>query len=122
MLDTPLLVSPSYAKPLYLKPFADFWRDMRRIGSTTGTLAVVGYSLPPYDDYVRQALYAAVRNFQHYDTGGLIQKTNIRFVDYRPTEADREAYRAVYRFVDWDRADTCFTGFSHEAVDMIFAA
>jgi hypothetical protein len=95
---------------------------MASIGSGNGTLAIIGYSLPPYDDYVKQALYAAVRNFQHYDAGGIIQKTNIRLVDFRRTEAEKEAYRSAYRFVDWSRAETCFSGFSYEAIDMIFAA
>ncbi len=119
---TPLLVSPSYSKILYLKPLEDFWADSASAGSLNGTLAIIGYSLPLHDNYVRQALYAAVRNFQYYDTGELIPKTNIRLVDLRSGDAAQEAYRSIYRFVDWNRADVCFNGFGDEAIEMVFAA
>lgn len=122
LLDPPFLISPSYSKALYLPKLGDFWRDIDSIGSTNGTLAIVGYSLPAYDEYVRQALYAAVRNFQHYDTGDLVSKTKLKIVDYRPTQAEQNLYRATYRFVDWSRAETHFEGFSADAIRMLFAA
>lgn len=120
MLDTPLLVSPSFAKPLYLGPLHDLWRDMSSIGSFNSALCVIGYSLPAYDDYVRQALYSAVRNFQHFDATGVVEKTSIKIVDYRPTRKQQRAYRETYRFVDWARAEAEWGGFSHRAIKMIF--
>ncbi|MDP9194618.1 MAG: SIR2 family protein [Acidobacteriota bacterium] len=120
LLDTPLLISPSFSKPLYLRPLHDLWRDMSSIGSFNSTLAIVGYSLPPYDDYVLQALYAAVRNFQHVDATGIVEKTSIKIVDYRTTDASQQQYRNAYRFVDWARADVDWNGFSERSLDMIF--
>jgi SIR2-like protein len=120
MLDTPLLVSPSYSKPLYLQPLHDLWRDMSSIGSFNSALCIVGYSLPPYDDYVVQALYAAVRNFQHFDATGVVEKASVKIVDYRTTEESRQEYRDTYRFVDWTRAKADWNGFSEQSLDMIF--
>jgi hypothetical protein len=81
---------------------------------------VIGYSLPAYDDYVRQALYSAVRNFQHFDATGVVEKTSIKIVDYRPTRKQQRTYRETYRFVDWARAEAEWGGFSHRAIKMIF--
>jgi hypothetical protein len=120
MLDPPLLVSPSFAKPLYLGPLHDLWRDMSSIGSFNSMLCVIGYSLPVYDDYVRQALYSAVRNFQHFDATGVVEKTSIKIVDYRPTQHQQQVYRDTYRFVDWARTEAEWDGFSHRAIEMIF--
>jgi hypothetical protein len=122
LLDPPFLISPSYSKALYLPQLGDFWRDIDSIGSTNGTLAIIGYSLPAYDEYVRQALYAAVRNFQHHDTGDLVPKTKLKLVDYQQTPKGQDLYRATYRFVDWARAETHFEGFSSDAIRMLFAA
>jgi hypothetical protein len=119
---SPLIVSPSYSKLLYLHPLNDFWNGLDEVGSLNGTLAIIGYSLPSYDEYVRQALYAAVRNFQHYDTGAIIPKTTMRIVDYRPNSVAREEFRTTYRFVDWDRVDSYFDGFDDKAIEMLFAA
>lgn len=120
VLDAPFLISPSYSKPLYLAPLHDLWTDMSSIGSFNSSLCVVGYSLPRYDDYVLQALYSAVRNFQHVDATGVVDKTSIKIVDYRPTDAKQQEYRDTYRFIDWNSAEVDWNGFSERSIDMIF--
>jgi hypothetical protein len=120
VLDPPLLVSPSFAKPLYLSPLHDLWRDMSSIGSFNSMLCVIGYSLPAYDDYVRQALYSAVRNFQHFDATGVVEKASVKIVDFRQTQEQQQVYRDTYRFVDWARTEAEWGGFSHRAIEMIF--
>jgi len=117
---SPVIISPSYSKVLYLNSLVDFWDGFDSVGSLNGTLAIIGYSLPPYDEYVRQALYSAVRNFQHYDTGTIIPKTTMRVVDYRPTEIARQEFLDTYRFVEWDRVDTYFGGFDSKAIEILF--
>lgn len=120
-IDAPLIVSPSFNKILYLNPLADLWEGIDTAGSLNGAVIVIGYSLPRYDEYVRMALYRTIRNFQHYDTGGLIPKTNMRLVDYRSTPESEVEYRNIYRFVEWERADIFFGGFGPAAVPWIFA-
>lgn len=120
-IDAPLIVSPSFNKILYLTPLAEFWEGFDTAGSLNGTVIIIGYSLPRYDEYVRMALYRTIRNFQHYDTGKLVPKTNMRLVDYRASQESQLDYRNTYRFVEWDRAEVFFDGFGPATVPWIFA-
>lgn len=121
-IDAPLIVSPSYSKIVYLSPIAELWNGFDGFGVGNGTLAIVGYSLPTHDEYVRQAIYSTFRNFQHVDLGEYLRKTPLRFVDRRSTESAQDEYRSTYRFADWTRSEAYFGGFDRGAVDMLFAA
>jgi len=116
----PLILAPSYHKLLYADPLKELWWGMDSAGSLMDTMAIVGFSLPPHDQYAVQAIYAAVRNFQHYDTGDLIRKYPLRFVDFCQSPAEREKLMERYRFVDWHRAEMDEDGFRPDAVPFLF--
>jgi hypothetical protein len=121
-IEAPLIVSPSYSKIVYLSPIVELWNGFNGFGVGNGTVAIVGYSLPSHDEYIQQVIYSIFRNFQHVDLGEYLQKTLLRFVDRRETEAEQAAYRGTYRFADWARSEAYFGGFDRRAVDMLFAA
>jgi proline dehydrogenase len=69
-----------------------------------------------------QAIYHIARNYQHYEpdfTHNGRKKTKVRIVDFQPTESAATAFRHRYRFLDWDRTETCFSGFDSVAVDWL---
>ena len=118
LIDVPFIVSPSYQKLVHLSPIRKFWQSFDSAGAVNSKLAVIGFSLPDYDEYVRQALYWTVRNFQEVNS---VEKSDVVLVDYRQSQDQIEDYKSNYRFVNWAKARTHFDGLDSQAIDMIFS-
>jgi hypothetical protein len=119
--QAPLVVSPSSSKILYLNPLRDFWYGWNSGGSLNQCLAIIGYSLPKHDEYVRQALATMILNFQRYDPHlPGFTKTNLKVVDKQSSRSAVKRYKSAYSFVDWRRADRHLEGFDKAAIEMIF--
>ena len=120
---SPVLLAPSYQKLVYAPTFAEFWNGLGRSGGSTLGMGVIGFSLPKHDEYVLQALYSLARNYTDswYDSdfGGL-RKLPLRLVDYQTSPEGRAAYEERYRFLNWERTETCYDGFGDAAVDFLF--
>lgn len=118
----PRLVNPSTAKAVYAKRSRYLWWDMGRAGEYNLGVAVIGYSLPRHDDYVRQALFRVTKNFQENwwdaDLAGK-KKSPMLLIDRQADEAGRSAYRARYGFVDERKARFYFGGFDAEALRLL---
>jgi hypothetical protein len=119
VIEAPLMLAPSRHKLLYSDPLKELWWGIDSGGSFMERVSIVGFSLPVHDQYAVQALYAIVRNFQHYDTDGLVAKAPLQFVDWCPTELEAQRLRERYRFVDWQRAELDGQGFRPEAVELL---
>lgn len=119
VLYAPLLLSPSWHKLLYSDPLKELWRGIRSGGSWMEQVTIIGFSMPPHDQYTVQALYSICRNFQNYDTDGLVTKGKLRFVDWCPRTADVKRLKKRYRFVNWRRAEVDPSGFRPEAVNFV---
>lgn len=122
-LASPRLLPPSTTKLLYATQLNNFWEGMRDGGYQNFGMAIVGFSLPQHDDYVRQILYELVTHYQRYnwDKDELGRKKSpLTIVDYLPGESDHVRFRERYRFVDWSRATLIREGFDHAALDQIF--
>lgn len=120
-LTSPLIISPSHSKMIYLNPLTEFWNGYNYSGTGNGTVTIIGFSLPEHDEYIRQPLYYLVDNFQNNDYWkGFLEKTNLKMVDYKQSQSDIDAYKKNYSFVDWSRTDCYFNGFNEESLDVIF--
>jgi hypothetical protein len=119
----PFILSPSYSKLLYASPLLSFWYGIEKGAAWDLGMAIVGFSLPSHDEYVRQALYSLTRgytdNWWDEEFVGK-RKLPLRIVDFRPGDEDRQALHERFRFVDWSRTQTFFDGFSEEAVEFLF--
>lgn len=114
----PLILSPSHTKILYFQPLKEFWYGLQESGGVSLSLGVIGYSLPPYDDYARQALYHVFRNYTgHAPDLELFghRKTKVRILDYRPDIKSETDLRNRYRFTDWNRTELRLDGFSEDS-------
>jgi hypothetical protein len=122
LLQAPFLVAPSAYKTLYLNRLIEFWNGIARVGAGFTRMAIIGFSLPLHDHYVRQPVYDLVRNYQSSDTTILgNKKADLLMVDLRGDEDTQHSYRETYRFVDWARARADFSGFSGKAVESLFS-
>ena len=113
-------------KIVYADKIREFWYGLYRAGHLNYGMAVVGYSLPPQDEYARQAIYALVRNYQESegwdeDMCGL-RKSPLVLVDLCPDSESLQRFHGRYRFVNWDRARLIRGGFNSEAVAAMFAS
>ena len=117
LLDTPLILSPSYQKLLYANPLLEFWRDIYRAGIFLDRLVYIGYSMPQHDNYARQAFHRMTRSFFRSTYGN---KQNLKLVDFRQSREENDEFKASYGFVDWERTDCYFDGFDVNAIQMIF--
>ena len=125
MSATPWILSPSYSKILYADVVRDFWYGIDRAGSMNYGAGIIGYSLPPHDEYIRQIVYTIVRNYQESEqtlnVGDThIKKTNFKIIDLCKCAEEEAKIKGRYRFVDWNRTDLYVKGFDQEAVRLIF--
>jgi hypothetical protein len=123
-LATPSLLNPSAMKILYSQMVREFWWGLGDVGGMNFRMAIIGFSLPPQDEYVRQVIYRLVKNYQRiswdktWDDVGH-KKTPLLLVDFRDSAEAEEAFRQRYAFVDWRKAQTCFSGFNEEALELL---
>ena len=123
-LATPSLLNPSSMKILYSQMLRDFWWGLGNVGAMNFRMAIIGFSLPSQDEYARQVIYRLVRNYQSvswdktWDDVGH-KKTPVVLVDFRSTAEEEKAFRQRYAFVDWSKAQSCFSGFGENALDIL---
>ena len=116
---TPVLLNPSPAKLVYSTIFRGFWDGLGRLGVFNFGMTIIGFSMPPQDEYLRQVLYRLVRNYQdaHPDDGALGHtKTPLVLIDYRSSKQSRRELLDRYRFVDFDKTIVLWNGFDEEAL------
>jgi hypothetical protein len=120
--NAPFLLSPSHVKFVYAEPILSFWHGMGRSGGYNLGLSVIGFSLPPHDDYIRIGLYQMLSNYRSWwDSPMLgVLKDYARFVDFRPTPESRVEYQERYRFADPERSKFHYEGFGPGAIDFLF--
>ena len=97
---------------------------MNRAGSLNFGVAIVGFSLPTQDEYVRQIIYTLVTNYQRISWGEEVfekTKTPLALVTYFENKDDELAFRKRYRFVNWERTILHGKGFDLTTLDSIFA-
>lgn len=118
----PLILAPSQTKLFYAQPLREFWWGLQRAGGLNLALAVVGYSLPPYDVYARQALYHVFCNYTGYEPDLEFngqKKRKVRILDYRPDTDSGADIRDRYRFADWRRTDLRLDGFNEDSLEWL---
>ncbi|WP_075109844.1 SIR2 family protein [Halofilum ochraceum] len=118
----PLVLTPSHNKIFYSGPLRPFWWGLQRLGGLNRSLSVIGYSLPPYDEYAKQVLYHIFSNFTEVEPDLELagrKKGPARILDYDPSDKNDAEIRDRYRFVNWDRTEICLDGFSAASMDWI---
>jgi hypothetical protein len=122
LTQSPLIISPSYNKLVYLNPLKDYWWGFNRIGPLENRVAVIGFSLPEHDEYIRQPLYHLINNYQYFfNDKSFTHKAKLKLIDYRTNDTDIKQYKKRYKFVDKKMADFYFNGFNQQALDIIFS-
>jgi hypothetical protein len=122
---TPLILSPSSSKVLYANPLKPLWRGLQKAGGLNFGLGVVGYSLPHYDEYARQALYHLMRNYTEYEFNTEImglKKSPARILDYSKPGSSNWQIRKNYSFMNWDRCELNTSGLTVDAIDWLMQA
>ena len=121
-MSAPLIVSPSRHKLMYLNRVTEFWECLgKNAGIYEQGFTIIGYSLPDYDDYVRVPLFNWVRNYQTTESP-MGHKANLKLIDLRETADAQLKYKHAYRFVDWEKTDVHFGGFTSASLDMNLAS
>lgn len=121
--NAPFILSPSHVKFVYASPIMSLWNGLGRSGGYNLGVSVIGFSLPPHDEYIRIGLHQMLRNYSSWWDSPMIDgvlKDYARFVDYKPSEPERDAYVERYRFAGTDRSRFFFDGFGHRSLDFLF--
>jgi len=117
--ESPLIVSPSFSKILYLNPLREFWNGFNNEGSSNKRVVIIGFSLSAHDEYLKQAVYRLIYNFQNYERR-YYNKSRLKIVDFAENKKEIKDFKKRYSFVNWRRADCYFEGFNQKSIDMIF--
>lgn len=118
-LATPVLLNPSPLKLVYSSIFQEFWNGLGRDGALNFGMTIIGFSLPPHDEYLRQVMHRLVTNYQtkHWDDCFLgHRKSPLVMIDFRSDETGRQDLLDRYRFIDLSKASTLWNGFNKEAL------
>lgn len=121
--NAPFLLSPSHVKFVYADPILSFWRGIGRSGGYNLGVSVIGFSLPPHDEYIRIGLYQMLSNYGSWWNETMFDgtlKDYARFVDYRTNDDQIAEYRSRYRFADSEKSRFCYGGFGHDALEFLF--
>ena len=118
--EVPFVIPPSYSKLVYLNPLTEFWAGFSKSGVYEKRVAIIGFSLPEHDEYIRQPLFWFIHNFQSNESP-ISKKTKLKIVDRKSTIWEINDYKTRYNFVDWNKADCYFDGFNDRALEMIFS-
>lgn len=118
----PLVLAPSTAKPLHGSPLVPLWEGLLQNASLSGTLAVIGCSLPTGDPYVRQVAhnYATQIGASLQDQNALPwPQTQMKVVDYRQDRVGVAELHSRFRFMPRAHTDFVVDGFSLATLDDI---
>lgn len=119
----PFILAPSNMKVFYSKPLKDFWWGIQEAGGLNLGIGIVGYSLPAYDNYAKQALYHIIRNYQNYEPDLSFDgrtKAKLRILDFDPDSvSENKTIELRYRFSDPNRTEFWYKGFNDAAVDWL---
>jgi hypothetical protein len=119
-LATPTLIAPSTAKVVYSSQFSEFWSGQGAAGAHNFRMVIIGYSLPPHDEYAHQFIYRAATNYQNIPGERIDrrrgEKEPLIFVDLCKNATQQTELQKRYRFIDWSRARAFFGGFNEDVV------
>ena len=121
--ETPWILSPSRSKILYSPIVHAFWYGIGQSGGWNLGMAIIGFSLPNHDEYLRQALYLLLRNYQemYWDEDFFGKnKCRLKVVDYLEDDVAKQAFKHRYNFVDWDKTELIEGGFNEGTADAVF--
>jgi hypothetical protein len=118
-MAVPSLINPSTTKVIFARQFADFWRGLGRTGGGNHRMVIIGFSMPPHDDYARQVIYRLAENYQqiHYDRRK--PKEPIILVDFRTTKRSRHQLLKRYAFFDMQKTELQLGGFAETVLDRL---
>jgi len=117
-------MSPSHVKFVYAPQVLDFWFGLGRAGGWNLGIAIIGFSLPKDDDYVRIGLFNLIDNYQvSWWNQKLFDnlKENIKLIDLRKDDASVSEYKKRFRFVDEGKANYFLSGFGSDAVKFLYS-
>lgn len=121
-LATPRMLAPSTQKVVYAPTMGDLWRGSRYDGGYASRLVVIGYSLPPQDEYARQVIYRILTNFQETPPDRIhpkFSREKLMIVSLCRNSAESSALRERYRFLDWCKTRLFADGFNDAVVDAL---
>jgi hypothetical protein len=121
--NAPFILSPSHVKFVYAEPLLSFWRGLGRAGGYNLGISVIGFSLPPHDEYLRVALFQIISNYQQSEWNSEILgcfKDDVKLIDFRTDDPSIAAYKKSYGFVDDSKAQYRFNGFGQDAIKLLF--
>jgi len=115
--ESPLIISPSYTKMVYLNEIVDLWYGLNSWGNHCASMTIIGFSLPEHDEYVRQVLFHIIDNYlDQEDLKAIYIKPPLRIVDKINNGKDINRLKSRYSFVDWSQVMLFKNGFSDEAI------
>ena len=120
----PLILSPSKSKIFYINPLASFWKGIQKAGGLNLGLGVIGYSLPLYDEYARQAFYFLINNYTQVEPElelGGVKKKSVKILDYFNKQDSGWKIRKQYSFVNWQRCEVNGTGLNRKSIEWFFS-
>lgn len=131
----PLLINPSTEKLTNLQKLRPFWNVLFAMGIHNRSVSIIGYSLPEYDEYVRQDMFFVFHEYRRnirrqesfpnrrdmpFSNSPGIKCIPIRIIDRCEGGDSAWTIRKNYQFLDWKHVELNTEGFSTESVAWLF--
>lgn len=119
--EAPFIIPPSYHKLVSLNYLRSFWSGFSNVIIGSNKIAIIGFSLPSHDEYIRQPLYWYISNFHEHGEPLIGEKSKLKIIDLKKDQKEMDEFKLNYRFANQSTTDFYFDGFCEEALNIIFA-
>ncbi len=122
VFHAPLIISPSYAKMVYLNPLRSFWSGFNAAGYLNPEMIIVGFSFSPHDEYLLIPIVRAITNFQQHNQSKELRYSvgNLKLVDYKRSPKEISDFKSRLPFIDWAKTDAFWDGLTTETIKQVF--
>lgn len=121
VIDSPLILSPSYSKIVYLNPLKDLWDGMHEAGFFNQEMIIIGFSFSAHDDYLRMPIVNSIINFQRFNKIKKLRNVkNLKIIDFKESKEDVDEFKDRLKFVDWANTECSWAGFNSDSIEFLF--
>jgi len=114
----PFLLPPAFEKLLGHDPICDLWQNMHRTLDAYSVIAIIGYSMPPYDGYAYEAIGRLLINYQAGGDRTYFDQRRVPLQVITRASSDEEVCRAI-PFLRPEVTKIWTEGFSHASLQWL---
>lgn len=112
----PFLLPPAYDKILGNDPIRELWSNMHRTMDSFSVIVIIGYSMPPYDNYAYESLGKLILDYQSGGDKNYWSQPRTPLQIITMANSEKDVLEGI-PFLDPNRTRIWIEGFSEDAIE-----